>query len=572
MSKKLVELGEYVLLKESPCEENDFQSPSTTVHKSWIDPKENSFYWPPGSTVVISNLMANHTPPEPGWAKIPYSKILFHNDRLGTVKKQYADRVGGLVESDGSSDPQKDQPEKKENSSHSRKRKSPFKNSLPSSRGKLMTANCLLPPKLSAKKMTKLSKSTASKNGTFISSKKNRPTVQSATRNLMNLLDDTPTQATSTSEPQTRNSVHDLYDDTHMQGTTSESQKQNSMHGVLNDTPIRSSTRISEYLNDEKSVTKAIRDARHALHGTPFQPEDFLITGPQYENHSLDRTPNYQSENGYANDYNEEQGFHALENSIENLDKQNNSNIVPKDVDATPETVQPHKDDSEQKLKRICNNPISAIQNKLKVGEDPSPTDIGLALVGIHRQNVRTQVLLANLIKIVNSSSDNQQPTIVQPDYGKQFPFTTLQDFEAFNSLLSDSAEKKKFSAYVTAMFSNLNKNNAQSTVYDTTKALFNDFIFEHHQWSSRKSKNEELLNNRLLVFKTTTFAECFFDSIKTFFPEPVYPIIQVVNSITNNAQKDNVYVTKKNYHGEMMYKAWKSRDQVRRRYHGKKV
>lgn len=77
-------IGDFTLVKESPCEINGYGEPKTIVPKIWL--RGDHFVYPSGSKSEIENLTSEKAPPPENvenstWVRIPFSKILFSNGK-----------------------------------------------------------------------------------------------------------------------------------------------------------------------------------------------------------------------------------------------------------------------------------------------------------------------------------------------------------------------------------------------------------------------------------------------------------------------------------------------------------
>lgn len=86
-------VGSFTLVKESPCEENEYCEPKTIVPKVWL--RLDHFLYPSGSKSEIESLISNRSlPPDDvknsTWVKIPYSKIIFSNGNYAIFTKMFS--------------------------------------------------------------------------------------------------------------------------------------------------------------------------------------------------------------------------------------------------------------------------------------------------------------------------------------------------------------------------------------------------------------------------------------------------------------------------------------------------
>lgn len=69
-------IGKFVLLEESEC------STKTIVHKTWLSPSGQNFFWPPGSEINAMNLVGEEKKPEKEWSLLPYTRIIHSSGKL----------------------------------------------------------------------------------------------------------------------------------------------------------------------------------------------------------------------------------------------------------------------------------------------------------------------------------------------------------------------------------------------------------------------------------------------------------------------------------------------------------
>lgn len=72
-------IAEYLLLKEEPCELNDYGTPKTIVAKSWVQGK--FFFYPFLEGPALYDCLINKVLPDDKWMRVPYSKIIFSHGK-----------------------------------------------------------------------------------------------------------------------------------------------------------------------------------------------------------------------------------------------------------------------------------------------------------------------------------------------------------------------------------------------------------------------------------------------------------------------------------------------------------